>query len=149
MKKYQYGIGFWIGGGVYSVINMIMNYKNAATFFDGEAKNELKHALKLQEYIVQWNGLPVIPQVNTNHKFNNLAEVVVGAYDMEFDLFNKYMDNSRTIFNLDLATFDFLVFFRDEQNAAVAEYSDLINALQLINPENNFEMLYFENQYFG
>ena len=26
----KYGIGFWIGGGVYSIINMIMNYKQAA-----------------------------------------------------------------------------------------------------------------------
>ena len=26
----KYGIGFWIGGGVYSIINMIMNYKSAA-----------------------------------------------------------------------------------------------------------------------
>jgi hypothetical protein len=26
---YKYGIGFWIGGGVYSLINMIMNIKNA------------------------------------------------------------------------------------------------------------------------
>ena len=24
----KYGIGFWIGGGVYSLINMIMNYKH-------------------------------------------------------------------------------------------------------------------------
>ena len=31
MKEiYNYiGIGFWIGGGVYSVINMILNYNNA------------------------------------------------------------------------------------------------------------------------
>ncbi len=30
-KIYNYiGIGFWIGGGVYSIINMIMNYKHAA-----------------------------------------------------------------------------------------------------------------------
>lgn len=26
--KYSFGIGFWIGGGVYSLINMIMNLKN-------------------------------------------------------------------------------------------------------------------------
>jgi uncharacterized membrane protein len=26
--KYTYGMGFWIGGGVYSLINMIMNLKN-------------------------------------------------------------------------------------------------------------------------
>jgi hypothetical protein len=30
MKElYKYGIGFWIGGGVYSIINMIMNFKSA------------------------------------------------------------------------------------------------------------------------
>ena len=27
--KYAFGIGFWIGGGVYSLVNMIMNLKNA------------------------------------------------------------------------------------------------------------------------
>jgi hypothetical protein len=26
--KYTFGIGFWIGGGVYSLVNMIMNLKN-------------------------------------------------------------------------------------------------------------------------
>jgi hypothetical protein len=26
----KYGIGFWIGGGIYSIINMILNYKHAA-----------------------------------------------------------------------------------------------------------------------
>jgi len=25
----KYGIGFWIGGGIYSIINMIMNYRHA------------------------------------------------------------------------------------------------------------------------
>jgi hypothetical protein len=30
MNVNKYGIGFWIGGGVYSIINMIMNYKQAA-----------------------------------------------------------------------------------------------------------------------
>lgn len=28
-ERYKYGIGFWIGGGVYSLINMILNLKNA------------------------------------------------------------------------------------------------------------------------
>lgn len=27
--KYKYGMGFWIGGGVYILINLIMNLKNA------------------------------------------------------------------------------------------------------------------------
>ena len=30
MKElYKYSIGFWIGGAVYSLINMIMNYRHA------------------------------------------------------------------------------------------------------------------------
>ena len=30
MKEvYKYGIGFWLGGGVYSIINLIMNYHRA------------------------------------------------------------------------------------------------------------------------
>jgi hypothetical protein len=28
-KLYKYGIGFWIGGAVYSFINLIMNYRHA------------------------------------------------------------------------------------------------------------------------
>ena len=28
-NKYAFGISFWIGGGIYSLINMIMNLKNA------------------------------------------------------------------------------------------------------------------------
>jgi ferritin len=126
-----------------------MSYKKAAAFFDGEANNELEHALKLQKYLTDWDMLPVIPQAPTTHRFDNLAQIVVGAYDMEYNLFQSYMDNSKIIFNVDLATFDFLQFFRIEQTAAVAEYADLLNALQLINVENNFEILYFENQYFG
>jgi len=26
----KYGIGFWIGGGIYSIINVILNYRHAA-----------------------------------------------------------------------------------------------------------------------
>lgn len=29
-EMYKYGIGFWTGGGIYSIINMVMNYNRAA-----------------------------------------------------------------------------------------------------------------------
>jgi len=29
-ERYKYGIGFWIGGGVYSLINMVMDLTHAA-----------------------------------------------------------------------------------------------------------------------
>ena len=28
-ERYKYGIGFWAGGGIYSVINMILNLDHA------------------------------------------------------------------------------------------------------------------------
>jgi ferritin len=124
------------------------SYKKAAEFFNKESHSELEHAEKLQKYLTDWNTIPTIPQVPTNSKFNNLAEIIVQAYDMEYGLFQTYLEVSKTIFNLDLSTFDFLQEFREIQTAAVVEYADLLNALQLINPENNFELLYFENQYF-
>lgn len=29
-EMYKYGIGFWLGAGVYSLINLILNYRHAA-----------------------------------------------------------------------------------------------------------------------
>jgi hypothetical protein len=43
----KYGIGFWIGGGIYSVINMIMNYTGAA-----------QHKILLYNYVI--TGVAVI-----------------------------------------------------------------------------------------
>jgi ferritin len=127
-----------------------MSYKKAAEFFDKEAKDELKHAQGLQKYMTDWDVKPLIPSVRTDVNFNNLAEIIVQAYDMEFGLLQSYSENAKTIFGLgDLATFTFLQDYVKQNTGSTAEYADFLNALQLINPENNFELLYFENQYFG
>ena len=60
-----------------------------------------------------------------------------------------YNESSSKVFPIDLTTFDFLQEFRKIQNESVAEYSDLLNALNLINVNNKFEILYFENNYFN
>jgi len=125
-----------------------IGYKKAAVFFDREAAYELEHGLKIQNYLTDWDCLPVIPKVETVHSFENLAQIIVEAYDMEYNLLNSYNETSRVIFGVDFNTFDFLKFYRDAQVDEVKEYSDLLNALQLINPENNFELLYFEQTYF-
>lgn len=124
------------------------SYKKAANFFADEADNELIHAKGLQKYLTDWDCIPTIPSVITHVQFNNLPEIVVGAYDMEYDLFQQYVNDSKALFNVDLATFDFLQEYRKIQTESVAEYADLLNALQLINLENNFDILYFEQTYF-
>ena len=126
-----------------------MSYKKAAVFFDAEADDELEHAKGLQKYLTDWDIFPSIPQVTTEQKFDNLADIIVRAYDMEYGLLQSYSENSKVIFNIDQATYVFLQDYIKQNTGSTAEYADLLNALQLINPENNFELLYFENQYFG
>ena len=125
-----------------------MNYKKAAEFFKNEAIDELTHAEKLQEYMVDFNIQPEIPQAPTKHEFSNLIDIVHGAYKMELGLMKEYNKNSQDLFAEDITTFDFLTEFREIQKGAVVEYNDLINASNLIDKKDKFQVLYFENTYF-
>jgi ferritin len=122
-------------------------YLKAADFFASESKNELEHAHKLQKYMVDWNVHPVIPKVDTHHDFGTLPGIIDGAYKIEYALFQKYVQNSHALFMSDLATFDFLQEFRQIQTESVAEYSDLLNALQLIDIDKRLDLLHFEEMY--
>lgn len=50
--------------------------------------------------------------------------------------------------NLHPATHNFIQGMVDIQNQTVAEYSDLLNALYLVNVNNKLDLLYFEQTYF-
>ena len=124
-------------------------YKKAAAFFTTESANELEHALKLQKYLVDWNVLPVVPKVETHTDFGNLPEIIERSYNLEYDLYQMYIKNSQELFTTDLSTFDFLQEFRQGQTESVAEYSDLLNALQLIDIDKRLDLLHFEELYLG
>ena len=126
------------------------NYVKATAFFEAEAVNELEHAKMLQDYMTSWNVVPMIPPVTPDStKFDNLIQIINGGYKIEYNLLVDYNDISSKLFTIDLTTFDFLQQFRKIQNESVAEYSDLLNAANLINVNNKFEVLYFENKYFN
>jgi ferritin len=125
-----------------------MNYKKAAEFFSNEADDELTHAKTLQEYMVDFNVIPEIPQAKIKHEFNNLIDVVYGAYKMELGLMNSYNKNSQELFNSDITTYDLFTELRIIQKGAVVEYNDLINASNLIDKKDKFQVLYFEQTYF-
>jgi ferritin len=124
------------------------NYKKAAEFFNNEADDELTHAKKLQEYMTDFNIIPVIPQAPIDHKFDGLIEIIYGAYKMELALMKAYNEDSKDLFSDDITTFDFLGEFRDIQKGAVVEYNDLINGSELIDTKDKFQVLYFEQTYF-
>lgn len=124
-------------------------YNKAAAYFDGESKTELEHAQVIQDYLVNWNQQPAIPQVETGTTCSSLVGIINHAYKMEYTLFKAYAANQRAILGDDPATFNFIQGFVNIQNESVAEYSDLLNALLLVDPNNKLDLLYFENEYFG
>lgn len=126
-----------------------VGYKKAAAFFLAESASELEHARKLQNYLVDWNIQPEIKPVPTTKAFQSLLDCINGAYEMEYGLFEAYVASSKVAFEAHLTTFDFLKDLRDIQTSAVAEYSDLLNALQLIDVNNRLDVLHFEDYYFG
>ena len=123
-------------------------YLKAAAFFAGEADNELEHAEGIQKYLVDWNVYPTLPSIKPNITFDNLIDIVNKAYTLEYSLFEAYNKDSQDLFSSDIATFDFLRELREGQTESIIEYSDLLNAAELVNIENNFEVLYFEQTYF-
>jgi len=125
-----------------------VNYKKAATYFENEAVDELTHAQKIQDYMTGFNIIPQIPIANPKHNFNNLINIVNDAYTMELNLMNAYNKVSHIVFREDITTFDFLTDLREIQKNSVVEYNDLINASNLVDKEDKFQVLYFEQTYF-
>ena len=125
-----------------------VNYKKAAAFFDGEAITELEHAQVLEKYITDFNIVPQHPKVDTSFTFDNLVDIVYQAYDFELELMKSYNKISHELFQDDLTTFDFLKYFRDIQKESVIEFNDLINGLDLVDKNDKFQVLYFEQTYF-
>lgn len=124
------------------------NYKKAAAYFEAEASSELEHAKSLQDYLTQWNIVPKIPAVSPVKNFTGLVHIIDDAYDMEYNLLMAYSDHQIDLIDMHPATYNFIQGFVDIQNEAVGEYSDLLNALCLINPNNKLDLLYFEQTYF-
>ena len=125
-----------------------VNYKKAAAFFAAEAAAELEHAEKLQKYLVDWNNTPILPPIKFSGKFDSLIDIVNKAYAIEYKLGDDYMSNASDVFSKHLMTFNFLQEFVDVQNESIAEYSDLLNAAQLIDVSNKLDLIHYEERYF-
>lgn len=126
-----------------------MNYKAAAAYFEGEAAEELQHAAGLQDYMTQWNCLPQIPAVSVPNEFTSLVHIIGHAYSIEYDLLQKYSALQKSLDAAHPATFNFVQKYVDIQNESVGAYSDLLNALELINIDSKLDILIFEGRYFG
>ena len=124
------------------------NYMKAAKFFDDDANTELEHAQVLEKYMTDFNIIPKIPTAKTDFTFKGLPDIIFQAYEVELNLMKAYNSISHELFQEDLTTFDFLKYFRDIQKESVVEFNDLINGLQLVDMNDKFQVLYFEQTYF-
>jgi ferritin len=125
-----------------------VNFKEAASYFIQESNTELEHAKKIQEYLTQWNCAPILMPVKSDLEFNSLIDIINQAYLMEYNLLETYSSNQKDLLSMHIPTFNFIQEYVNIQNEAVGEYSDLLNALELINVENKLDVLIFEKTYF-
>ena len=125
-----------------------VGYLKAGAFFRAESVSELDHANKLMKYLVDWNASPKLPAIKFSGEFDGLIDVVNKAYVMEYGLGDKYNTSSSSIFAHHLPTFDFLQEFRTLQTEAIAEYSDKLNAAQLVDVSSKLDLLHYEERYF-
>ena len=63
-------------------------------------------------------------------------------------LLQKYSENQQELTGQHPATHNFIQKYVDIQNDSVAEFSDLLNAAVLVNTNDKFQTLYFEQTYF-
>jgi ferritin len=124
------------------------NYKKAAAFFEAELAGELEHSEGIQNYLTQWNLIPRIPEAPTFFQFESLVDIINKAYELEYGLLEKYSGDQKMLDPFHPATFNFIQKYVDIQNGEVAEYSDLLNALCLVDINNKLDILIFEERYF-
>lgn len=126
-----------------------VGYFKAAEFFAKESEDELGHAKKIEQYLVDWNVDPELPTVERPQiMFSGLMEVIENAYEIEYALYEDYEGTSMEMFKKDLCVFDFLQEFRMLQKQSVAEYSDKLNMLEGVDGKSKFNLLLLEEKLF-
>lgn len=125
-----------------------VGYNKAATYYAKESMSELEHVKKHQDFLIGWNIVPTVPQVQMSYSFESLPDTINQSYTLMLDIFNHYVKKSQPLFVSDLSSFDFLQEFRLKQIEALAVYSSLLSGLELINVENKLDILFFEKKYF-
>ena len=126
-------------------------YIQAAEFFLKESDEEIGHARRFQNYLIDWNVIPQLPTNKTPRilEFKNLLNCIEEIYDNEINLYEEYNDISMKIFKCgDISAFDFMQFYRDAQKSSVTTFSDMLNKLEGVDVNDKFKMLLLQEKLF-
>ena len=127
-----------------------IGFFKASAYFAKESSDELEHAKKIEDYLTDWNVVPPLAQIDKPEiKFDSPLKCIEKAYELEYDLYEKYEDISGKVLDKDICTFDFLQQFRKIQVESVADYSDKINLLAGCETKDKFQLLMLEDKLFS
>lgn len=121
-------------------------YFGGAKFFAQEASHELEHAKGVEDFLTDWNVQPYLKIIDMPDNFSSLEDIINKAYELEYNLCDEYKNSAKIFFEIDLNSFRFIQKYIEIQNESVAEFSDLINQLALINTANKFDIFYFDKE---
>ena len=108
-----------------------VGFKKASEYFANESSDELNHAKKLEDYLVDWNVTPPLPEIpNPTLEFKSLLDCIEQSYKIEFMLYGAYEETAKEMFKADLCTFKLMQDMIQIQLKSIAEYSDMLNILE-------------------
>jgi ferritin len=126
-----------------------MGYVFAAEYFAGESTDELSHAKGLEDYLLSWNVTPNLPDIDKPVlKFDGLVDVINQSYEIEYALYEAYEKTAREMFTTDLCSFAVMQKYLAIQLASIAEYSDFLNQVALIDEKDKLSVLILEKRLF-
>lgn len=128
-----------------------VGFVKAAEYFAAESEDELIHAKKIENFLVDWNVDVKLPYIETpQSSFLNLVDVIEKAYQLEYNLYLGYDFTSEEVMERkEHTTYGFLQFFRDIQLKSVAEYSDMLNLLDGVDIRDKAKLLLLDEHLFG
>lgn len=108
-----------------------VGYNKAAEFFLSESADELTHAKKIENYLIDWNVIPDMPEImQPKTVFKSLVEGIEDSYSLEWNLYEDYEKDGMKMMASDLCTFNLIQELLNIQVKSVAEYSDKLNMLE-------------------
>ena len=128
-----------------------VGFVKASEYFAAESEDELVHAKKIENFLVDWNVDVKLPYIETpQSSFLNLVDVIEKAYQLEYNLYLGYDFTSEEVMERkEHTTYGFLQFFRDIQLNSVAEYSDMLNLLDGVDIRDKAKLLLLDEHLFG
>lgn len=108
-------------------------YEGAAAFFRAHAGKEMKHMMRLFDYLDGTGSMPILGKIDApKSDFKSLKEVLELAYKHEQGITNSINDLADfAISSKDYSTFNFLQWFLNEQHEEEKLFKTLVDRLLL------------------